>query len=880
MSRLFWKRRSQRNSELDEEIRTHLTLAEREARESTASVASSPQNSVSAAHREFGNAALAAELTRDQWPARRLFEFFQDSRYALRMLRKNPGFTAVAVLTLALGIGANTAVFSVVNSVLLKPLPYRDEQRLVMIWETNLRLTTDHNVLGPSNFRFWQTNNTVFDGMSAFFDDSSTLTGQGEPEKVPTQYISANFFSLLGVSPILGRDFTPDEGVHGHNQVALLSYGLWREKFGGARDVIGKKILLDGDPTLVVGVMPPGAQLFVPKGSLTGESPEMWVPIGWSDATLKPRGRYMSAIARLKPGVTLAGAQTQMDALVAEITRQYPDFETGWGVKLVPVHQDLTANVSTALWVLLAGVALVLLIACANVASLLLSHAAAREKELAVRAALGAGRARIVRQSLAECLVLAAIGGAIGVVIAFWGTKILFSLAPKDLLQVPAGKLDLFVLAFSAAISLLTALIFGVAPALDAGRVHLTESLREGGRSLTGARTRKLQGAFVVAEIALSLVLLAGAGLMLRSFSRLTSLNPGFNSANVLIARVNLPSTSYKTDAQYMNFFQQLLERVRALPGVRSATITNSMPLTGMTPGTDYTIVGQPAPPPGQEKNTQVQFVDHAYFSMLGIPLLRGRDFSDREEAAASHVVIVNEAFARAAFPHENPIGKKVMIDMGVKDPSEIIGIVGDVRRESLDKTPIALAYWPHAELPFSSMVIAIHTAGDPLQFVSALRAVVQGMDANLPLANVATMDQWMGDSVSRQRFSALLLGVFAAIALALAAVGIYGVVAYTTQQRTREFGIRMALGAGRANVLWLVLRQGSRLAFAGVAIGLAGAIAAVQFLRTMLFELSPYDPLTLAAASAFLAAVALIACWIPARRATVVDPILALRHE
>lgn len=866
---------------MDEELRGYLDASTSE--KITTGV--TPESAARLAQVEMGSFESVKFGTRSAGWEFIMQNFFQDVRYALRTLAKKPGFTAIAVLTLALGIGANTAVFTVVNAVLLRQLPYRNESRLVMIWEQNFGRSSgvqakDHNVVAPANFLFWLDNNAVFDQMAAMYDSSAALTGEGDAEQIPYQAVTVNMFYLLGVSPVLGRDFSPDEGLQNRNHVLLLSYGLWQRKFGGDHNVLGMHIKLDGVDYSIIGVMPPRTQLFAPEGSLTGDPPQMWRPIAWGPTAREPRGRYLMAVGRLKGGTKLSEAQGQMDSLVARFRQTYPDFETGWGVNLVPLHRDLTANIRMPLLVLTAAVAFVLLIACANVANLLLSRAVERDREIAVRTVLGATRKRIIAQALTESLVLAGFGAICGILLAFWGTSILLRLAPKQLLTVGHVALDARALFFTVGIASLTGILFGLLPAIDVSRVHLHNSLREGGRSSTARRGRTLRNAFAVLQIAFSLILLASSGLVLRSFRRLISVDPGFNAQSTLTARVDLPFTKYKTDEQAISFFQQLMDRVRALPGVRSATMSNSMPLTGMTPGTDFTIIGQPPPPPGQHNVTQVQLVDSDYFRALGIPLLRGREFTAREEIVPSHVVIINQALAREYFPHEDPIGKKVMIEMGEKDPSEIVGIVGDVRRMTLDAAAVPLSYWPHSELAFSTMMLAVKTSGDPMGLVPALQSVVKQMDPDIPLSSVSTMEDWIGDSVARQRFSALLLAVFASIALLLAGIGIYGVVSYATNQRTREFGVRMALGAEPADVLWLVVRQGVGLAALGVVTGLAGAAALVQFLQSLLYNTSPYDPATLIGVAAFLAGVTLLACWIPARRATRVDPIIALRYE
>jgi putative ABC transport system permease protein len=833
-----------------------------------------------AARRQFGNMTRAKERSFEMWTFHVLETLYQDLRHALRVLRSKPAFTVVAVVTVAVGIGANSAVFSVVNSVLLKALPYTQEQRLVMIWETKAREGRDHNVISPANFLYWQQHSSAFEQMASFFDDTSTLTGEGDPEEIPSQGISTNLFSLLGISPMLGRDFSADEGQRGHNHEVLLSYELWRRRFGADHSVVGKGIRLDGESYQVVGVMPPRITLFASQGSLTGKPAQLWWPYAWRDDDPKPRGRWMSAIARLRPGVSLAHAQTEMNGMVADITKAYPDFETGWGVNLVPVHQDLTSAIRPTLVVLLAAVGFVLLITCANISNLLLSRASSREREIAVREALGASRWRIVQQSLTESLLLAFFGGALGILAARWALSTVVLLIPTAL-HVSSIALDWRMVAFAAAVSLLTGLAFGLAPAFHAARTDSADALREAGRSETGIRGHHLRNVFAVAQISLSLVLLVGAGLLLRSFVKLSSVNPGFNPQNLLTLRVTLPQVKYAKPAQYIDFFQRLLEQVRAVQGVHAATIDNSFPLTGMTPGTDFDIAGKPAPALGQERGTDVRLVGSDYFRTMGIPVLSGRTFSDREETVQSHVVIVSESLAHRYFPEEDPLGQQIKIYMGDQNEfSEIIGVVGDVKRAGLNTVPVAASYWPHAQLPFSSMMLAVRTDGDPFAKVAAIRDIVHRMDSDLPLSDVATMDQAVGDSVARQHFSAVLVAIFAGIALFLAAIGIYGVVAHAVSLRTREFGIRMALGAKAGDVWSLVFRQGLLLAGAGIALGVAGTLALTPLIRGLLFGVGANDPVTIAAVAGFLFAMALAACWIPARRATHVDPIVALRCE
>jgi len=869
-------KRRQLDRDLEDELAFH--LAKREQRNLETGMEANEARY--AARRQFGNVSWTKQRSHEMWTFVSLESLAQDLRYALRMLRKSTAFSTVAILTLALGIGANSAVFSVVYSVLLKALPYRQEQRLVLIWETKANEGRDHNVVSPANFLYWQKHSTAFEQMATFFDDTSTLTREGEPEEIPSQGISTNLFSLLGISPMLGRDFSSDEGQRGHNHQVLLSYGLWQRRFGGDRAAIGKLIRLDGESFLVVGVMPPGVTLFASQGSLTEKVAQLWWPYGWRDEDWAPRGRWMSAIGRLKPGVSLTQAQTEMNGLVASFTKVYPDFETGWGVNLVPVREDLSSAIRPTLAVLLGAVGFVLLITCANVSNLLLSRASSRDREMAVRAALGASRWRIVRQSLTESLVLAILGGTLGILGAQWTLSAMVLLIPKTLHMSPI-HLDWRMVVFTTAVSLLTGLTFGLAPAWDTARIGISDALREAGQAQTGVRGHHIRNALAVAQITLSLVLLAGAGLLMRSFVMLSSVDPGFNPRNLLTLRISLPSVKYAKPNQYIDFFQQLLEQVRTLPGVRAATIDNSFPLTGMTPGTDFDIAGKPARARGQERLTDVQLVGSDYFRTMRIPVLRGRTFSDREETIESHVVIVSDSLARQYFPGEDPLGHKIRIDMKDKnDFSEIIGVVGDVKRQGLDTTPVAMSYWPHAELPFSSMMLAVRTDGDPFAKVAPIRDIVHRMDSDLPLSDVATMDQALGDSVARQHFGAVLVTIFAAIASFLAAIGIYGVVAHAVSLRTREFGIRMALGAEQRDVWSLVFRFGFAISSIGVALGVAGTLALTPLIRGLLFGVGTHDPGTIAGVAALLMAMALAACWIPARRATHVDPIVALHYE
>ncbi|HEY0003690.1 MAG TPA: ABC transporter permease [Pyrinomonadaceae bacterium] len=807
----------------------------------------------------------------------------QDVRYGFRMLWSRPGFSIVAIITLALGIGANTAIFSVVNAVLIRPLSFKSPERLVMVWEHNRPRAIERNVINPANFMDWQEQNSVLEEMAAFYDAPFNLTGVDDPEELPGQVVTTNYFHVLGVQPLMGREFAPDENQAGKDQVAILSYGLWQRRFGSNPAIIGQKVLLNGQPQTVVGVMPPDFNLFIKNSSFTGKKATIWQPLTVTENTRIRRGRFMSAIARLKPGVTLEQAQAEMDRIAANLEQQYPDFNKGWGIRLVPLQQQLVGEIRPALLVLLCAVGLVLLIACANVANLLLARAVTREKEIAIRSALGAARFRIIRQLLTESLLLALLGGVLGLLLAMWGVDLLVALSPPNLLPLGGTGVSLRILGFTLVVSLLTGIIFGLAPALQISRPDLNESLKTGGKGTAGGTARqRVRNTLVVVEVALALLLLTGSGLLIRSLVRLQSVNPGFDAANVLTARVLLPNSKYGEEHQRVAFFRELLERVERIPGVRSAGAISFLPLTGPGAATSFRIEGRPEPPPGEKLTLDVRVVDQNYFRTMSIPLLKGRNFNAREMNEAAHVVIINEALARKHFPGEDPIGKRLTINMKGPEnaPSEIIGVVGDVKHAGLDIEPRGMSYWPHAELAYPFMTLVIRTETDPQGIASSVQREVRAMDKDQPLADVRTMETVLADSVARARFSTLLLSIFAGVALLLSAVGIYGVMAYSVSQRTHEIGIRMALGAQARDILRLVVRQGMLLVLLGVVIGLGASFALTRFMKSLLFGIEAHDPLTLLSVSLILAAIALLACLIPAHRATKVDPMIALHYE
>ena len=805
-----------------------------------------------------------------------------DIRYGVRSLLGRPAFTLISVVTLALGIGASTAIFSVVHAVLLRSLPYGNADQLVMVWENNQRRgPQQQNVINLGNFFDWKEQNHVFDDMAAFIDRDAKLTSDGEPAEISTQIVTPNFFSVLGVNPIMGRTFAPDEGKAGQPGVVVLSYGLWQRRFGG-QNVIGRRLTVNNADATVIGVLPSDFTLHIAKRSATTKPPEMWRPWQITDNLRQRQGRFASAVGRLKPGVTLQQAQAEMTTIATRLSQQYPEFDTNWGVLLVPLRAQFSGEIRKPLLILLGAVGFVLLIACTNVANLLLARGVSRQKEIGVRVALGAGRGRIVRQLLTESLVLATAGGALGLILAWQGTAMLVAISPAELFGPSSVQMNAVVLLFTIGVSLLTGIIFGLLPAFEATRVDLNESLKEGGKNIGGSsRSHRLRGAFVVTEIALAVVLLVGAGLLIRSFNRLQTVDPGFDATNVLAMTVSAAPWKYDTDRKTIDFFKQAVSQLRTLPGVEAVGAISFLPFNGPYSGTSIDIEGHPKLPPGQTLSTGVCVTDVNYFTAMKIPLKQGRLFTEQEATEERHVVVVNEAFVRKKLPGENPIGKHVTIDMKDKNlPSEIIGVVADSKHATLESEPEPMAYWPHPELVYPFMTFVIWTSGPAENIAGAARNVIHTIDPQQPIGDVTPMQRLLGKSIARSRFNTVLLSIFAFVALALAAVGTYGVMAYAVTQRTREFGIRMALGAGARDILQLVLRRGMVLATIGVAVGLAAAFGLTRLLASLLFEVKPTDAFTFSAVPLSLIAIALLASYIPARRATKVDPLVALRYE
>ena len=810
----------------------------------------------------------------------------QDMRYGIRMLMKNPGFTIIAVLTLALGIGANTAIFSVVNAELLRPLPFRDSGRLVSVAMANSRTHTSNGSASYPDFVDWRSQNQVFEKMAAYTGATFTLTGQEHPAHLEGASVSAETFDLLGVSPELGRTFLPGEDEANHH-VVIISDHLWKQLFKGDPGIIGRTITLENEGYTVVGVMPANFQY-----PLQREPEAIWSTLSPLNETsddsppmVQHRGaHFLTCIARLKPGVTLAQAQAAMDVIASSLSKQYPDTNKYMSVHLSSEEERLTGAIRPALLVMMIAVGLVLLIACVNVANLLLARATTRGREIAIRTAMGAGRVRVVRQLLTESLLLAIFAGVLGTALAVWGSDVLVRLSPENLPRVGEIHIDGWALAFTAGLSLLTGILFGLAPALQSTHSNIVEALKEGSLSTTAGRSRhSLRSSLVIVEMALALILLVSAGLLIRSLIRLQSVNPGFDPHNVMTASLDLPDAKY-SDPQKAEFFRQLTPLLNALPGVQSAAAVFPLPMSGDEIRTSFQIEGRPVAK-SDEPHTSIRGVTPNYFGTMRIPLLQGRDFTERDEAKATPVLIVNQAFAQQFFPGENPVGKHIQAGISNGGPGtapmrEIVGVVGNVKFEDLTTEFSPESYIPYGQLQFGSITIVARSAKDPQGLAKPIASVVQSLDKDLPTYAPKTLEQYLNGTIAIPRFNTFLLAVFAALAMILTAVGLYGVISYTVAQRTHEIGIRMALGAQPGDMLRLVVGQGMRLALLGVGLGLVAAFGLTRFLSSLLFGVSSTDPVSFAVVVTMLVAVVLLACYIPARRAMRVDPMVALRYE
>jgi putative ABC transport system permease protein len=803
----------------------------------------------------------------------------QDIKYGLRTLLKNPGFAIVAAMTLALGIGANSAIFSLINGIILQPLPYAEPERLIWLWEKQPQL--ERAPFTAADFLDYQSQNQTFEEMSAYSNQGLTLTGIGDPERIPGIVASTNLFKLLRKDAAIGRTFSEEDGQAGAQRVAVLTHSFWQRRFGGSADVLGTSLMLNGISFTVIGVMPEdfkflrNIDIFLNPRQV---APEM-NPNQTQDARTQRGNHYLTVIGRLKDGVSIEQAQSDIDGIVSRLQQEHRSNHTAW---LMPLHERIVGNFRPAMLMQLGAVGLVLLITCVNIANLLLARATARSREIAIRSALGAGRFRVARQLMIESLILALFGGALGLAVAYGGVKLLVAISPAGTPRLNEVSLDVWSLAFTLALTLLTGLAFGLIPAIQASKPNLIDTLKEGGRSGSmGARLSRIRSLLVVSEVALSLVLLAGAGLLIKSFIRLQDVAPGFDTRNLLAMTLGLSSEKYRETQSRINFFNQLLSRLESLPGIESANLAYDLPIDGTNTTSTFTVEGRDTPP-GEEILMGYHPVSHNYFSSMGITLIKGRapDLTDTENSART--IVINETAANRIFPGEEPIGRR--IKFGRPDSTdpwiEIVGVVGDVKHNGLADVPRLESYVHYPQSPFPFLALSVRTASDNSSVVAAIRNEIRALDSDLAVFNVRTMDEVLSNSVDSRRLSMFLTAIFAALALVLAAVGIYGVMSYSVTQRTNEIGIRMALGAQSRDVLGLVLVQGMKLTVAGLVIGLAGALAATRMISSLLFEVTATDPITFAAVSIVLALVAFAACLIPARRAMKVDPMVALRYE
>jgi putative ABC transport system permease protein len=804
--------------------------------------------------------------------------FLQDLRYGMRQLMKHPSFTFITIITLALGIGANTAIFSVVNAVMLKPLPYRDAEELVVLWEKMKQ--TDTLDLAPDDFVEYRERLQSFEQFAASSRQGFTLTGDDEPQRIDGASITANMFQMLGVAPQLGRDFDLREDKPGADRVAILSYGLWQRRFGGDQKILNQIVTVDGEPRTVIGIMPPDFQ-FPPalsRGNTPEAKSEMWVPMVLENETQR-NSHYLLTIGRLKKGTPIEQAKAEINTIAEQRDEKTRASHQSIGANALLLHEQVVRKIRPALMILLGAVGFVLLIACANVASLLLIRATARQKEIAIRSALGAGRARLIRQLLLESLLLALPGGMLGLLLADWSNSILIKLGANNIPRTDEIGIDTRVLLFTITLSLLTGIIFGLIPALKASSLNLVETLKEGGRSATSS-TGRIRSILMVAEVALALVLLVGAGLLIKSFWQLQHVDPGFNANNLLVMETTLPTTRYPEEPQQRAFYQKALEQISSLPGVESVAIVNNPPLSGRRGVDVFTIAGQP--PPTNSSDTPLadyRAISTDYFQVMGIKVVDGRAFTSADDANAPAVVIVNQATVRRYFQGENPVGKQVRL-RGNNPLATIVGVVTDIRQSGLDEQAATHIYYPYWQHPQTRMGWVVRTTTEPMSLLASIRNQIYGVDREQPVNKVQTMEKILADSVAQRRLNMLLLGVFATTALLLSLVGIYGLIAHSVSQRLREIGIRLALGAQKGDVLRLMLKQGMRLAMVGITIGLGAALLLTRFLSTLLLDVNEKDPMIFIAVALLVAVVALLACYIPARRATKVDPLVALRYE
>ncbi len=865
-------RRASWDQERERELQTYLEIetGENIARGMT------PEEARYAARRKLGSPTQIREEIYRMNSLTFIESLWQDVHCGLRMLRKNAGFATVAILTLALGIGANTAIFSVIHGVLLSPLPYNDPDRIVLVLESNPARGFPQFSVSPPNYMDWKKDSTSFEQIASIARGDFNYTGGAEPERMSGARVASSFFAVMGATPAMGRTFLPEDDVVGKAGVVVLSYGLWTRRFGSDPQVLGKSLTLDGQSYRVVGVMQDGFQF--PRGV------DLWLPSEFDADALSPGARgahYLRVMARLKPGVSIDKAQAEMVAISKRLEQQYPKTNTGWRAKLLSLNEATVGNVRPTLLVLFGAVGFLLLIACANVANLLLARATARQREIAIRFSLGASRLRIARQLLTESILLSGIATGAGLLFAEWAIRALRTLPPSNLPRAANIGLDLPVLGFAAGVAVLTGLLFGFAPALQITRGAPSETLKEGGRTASAGRQR-VRSALVVLETTLALVLLVGSGLLLKSFLRLQTVDPGFQYKNIATADVSLPRSKYSTDAQEMQFFSQVVERIQSVQGVKEVAASSGNPMEGSNLSFSFVTKDLEALSPSDQPSAGYYVVSPNYFHTLGIPLLLGRFFTPEDSAGRPRVAIISQTIAQRFFHDKNPIGQTIKIGVGAAVPvaREIVGVVGDVKDDGLGEAATMAAYEPYTQMAWSDMTLFVRSDSDPSQLAATIRSQVLFVDKDQPVADISTGDQLMAQAVAQPQLRTTLLSLFAGLALILASLGIYGVMSNTVAQRTHEIGVRMALGAGQSSVLRLVLSNGMRLTLLGIAFGTAGAFALTRLMKSFLFHVTPTDPATFVEVALFLFLVALLASYIPARRATRVDPVVALRYE
>jgi putative ABC transport system permease protein len=861
--------------ELDQELRFHL---ERQIAENVAA-GMTPEEARGRATREFGGVEQMKEQCRDERRVNLIETLLQDIRYGARTLRKNPGFTFFAVVVLALGIAANTAIFSIADTVLLRPLPYRDAGQLVMVWEDSAAYGFPRDTPAPGNFSDWKSRNEVFEDMAASSDGTFNLTGDGNPQEILGRYVTANLFSVLGTGVTLGRDFRAEDGIPGTARVAILSHRLWQQRFGGDPQIVGKEMHLNYEKYNVIGVMQRGFQF-------PDRETELWVPAQFTKEQLANHGNhFLNVVARLKPGIPLKTANANLATIAKQLEKEHPEENAKVGAYAVPLREEISGDIRPAILVLVGAVCFVLLIACANVANLLLARASGRRREMAMRLTLGASRGRIIRQMLTESILLATLGGSAGLLLSYWGTPLLASLIPAGISPLNGTEVNGRVLLFTLVVSIATGTLFGIIPALRVSGLDLVDSLKQGGgRSGLGSGGRRLRDALVVCEVALAIVLLSGAALMIRSLENLYHLDPGFRADHVLVMRTPLPRQKYEAFAPRKAFYDQVLERVDRIPGVVAAGYTTWVPLTNTGGATGILVENQPTPPPGQRLIPNVRIVSKDYIRALRMKLIKGRLFDEHDGAGTQAVALINETIAREYWHGADPMGRRFTRGDPPEKPEwiTVVGIVGDVHQAGLDVPARPEMYLPYQQqdFGFEPEYLAVRTSGDPMLLAEAVRKEVWTVDKEQPVAGVMPLEDLVDDNLAPRRIQASLLGGFAGMALLLASLGIYAVLSFAVTQRTQEIGVRVALGAEPGDVLHLVFSHGLKLFLIGAALGLAAALALSRTLTHSLYGVSAHDPVSFASVTILLAGVTLLACYIPARRATRVDPMVALRYE